>query len=197
MPRITTLITALWPVWLVAIAVPAHAQPTSGDPARLGPIRCYMAATRASNLEHLKAKQLCTGATGEAPARCLAEATDRVGLDELPAARLCQGARSTAPAICAKRLDDSTDLDTSSIVNYCAALHWPLVAAGTGGSPECLEAALDRTPLSDLEAARLCLGSESAAPVACYALGHAQTALSDLDLVDLCTTVVIAAPYAY
>ncbi len=182
---------------LVALAaVPAHGQPAAGPAdAHLGPVRCYVEATDNLHLEQLKAKQLCTGATSAAPARCLDEATDRVGsMTDLQAVRLCQTASSNAPALCAERLDDTTDLGAWAVVNYCAALRWALLPAGTGGSPACVEAALDRTLLPDHEAARLCAGSASTAPVACYELGDDQTTLSDRDLVDLCTTVVIGAP---
>lgn len=78
---------------------------------------------------------------------------------------------------------------------YCAALRWPMLPAGTGGSPACVEAALDRTTLSNSEAARLCAGSASDAPVACYELGEDETAMFGRDLVDLCAPVVIGVPY--
>lgn len=176
------------------LAAPAHAQEAATGAEPLGPIRCYVHATALSNLETLKAKQLCTGATSDAPARCFAEATDRVGMTDLDAVRLCQAATSTAPAICADRVDDTMSFVSAAIADYCAALRWPLVPAPTGGSPECLEAALDRTLLSTSEAARLCAGSASTGPIACYQQGRDETSLTDADLVDLCTTVVIA-PY--
>jgi hypothetical protein len=179
-----------------AAALIAHAQPAAAPAAaHLGPMRCYVHATDNLNLEQLKAKQLCTGATSAEPARCFDEATDRVlGMTDLQAVRLCQTATSPAPALCAERLDDTTDLGTSTVVTYCAALRWSLLPAGSGGSPACVVAALDRTLLSELEAARLCAGSASTAPVACYELGDDETTLSDADIVDLCTTVVIGAP---
>jgi hypothetical protein len=179
-----------------AAALIARAQPAAPPAdAHLGPVRCYEAAADTLQLEHLKAKQLCTGATSVAPARCFDEATDRVlGMTDLQAVRLCQTATSSAPALCAERLDDTTDLGASTIVTYCAALRWSLLPAGSSGSPACIEAALDRTLLTDYEAARLCAGSATTAPVACYELGDDQTALSDADIVDLCTTVVIGAP---
>ena len=190
------------PLGLVALAGAAaaalivHAQPAAAPAdAHLGPVRCYVAAAETLNLEQLKAKQLCTGATSAAPARCFDEATDRVlGMTDLQAVRLCQTATSPAPALCAERLDDTTDLGTSAVVTYCAALRWSLLPAGSGGSPACVEAALDRTLLTDREAARLCAGSATTAPVACYELGDDETTLSDADIVDLCTTVVIGAP---
>jgi hypothetical protein len=191
-PRITVL-------GLVAgAAATAHGQPPSGDAASLGPIRCYISATEGSYLENLKAKQLCTGAVSEAPASCYAEAAYRARLTDQDAARLCQAATSTAPALCAERLDETTALGSSSqIVDYCAALRWPMFPAPTGGSPQCIEAALSRTTLSDQEAARLCSGATTAGPVACYELGNDQTTLSDDDLVDLCTPVVIAPYYSW
>lgn len=180
---------------VAAVAGPARGQPAADRAPHLGPIRCYIDVTENAYLETQKAKQLCTGAVDEAPARCFAEATDRVAMVDLDAVTMCQAATSVAPAICAERLDDTTDLATSSIVTYCAALQWPLLPVGTGGAPACLEAALDRTTLFDPEAARLCAGSSSEGPVACYELGDAETTLSDSDLVDLCTTVVISTPF--
>jgi hypothetical protein len=189
------LVAVLGPA-AIATALIAHAQPAAAPAdAHLGPMRCYIAATGRPNLERLKAKQLCTGATSAAPAQCLVEATNRVlGMSDLQAVRLCRTATSTAPALCAERLDDTTDLGTPTIVTYCAALRWSLLPAGTGGSPACVEAARDRTRLSDREAVRLCAGSTTTAPVACYELGDDETTLSSADIVDLCTTVVIGAP---
>jgi hypothetical protein len=153
-----------------------------------------MEATERANLPTQKAKQLCIGAASEAPAWCFAEAAERVPLPEDQAIRLCMTATSTEPAACAERLDQTTPLVSSTILEYCAALRWPLYPPGTGGSPVCIQAALERTLLTENQAARLCNGSVSAAPVACFELGTAQTALADQDLVDLCTVVVIAPP---
>lgn len=184
--------------WLAAsAAVPARAQPASSDEAQVGPIRCYMEVTRISRLEQLKAKQLCLGAPDAAPARCFKEVNDRSRMTDQDGVQLCAGALSNEPALCAKRLTDTTDLASLTIVNYCEALKWPLVPVGTGGAPGCIRTALDRTSLVDTEAARLCAGSTSAAPVACYRLGRNQTSLADGDVVDLCAPVVVAAPFGW
>jgi len=180
---------------VVAAATPAHAQQAGGAP-YLGPIYCYLDATERSALETQKAKQLCVGAINVAPARCYAQAIDRALLTDLDAVRLCQMAGSTTPAACAERLRATTTLGSSAtIVDYCAAMRWTLVQSGTGGVPECIETALDRTALVNTEAARLCAGAQSTAPVACFELGRNRTALANDDLVDLCTTVVIV-PYS-
>jgi hypothetical protein len=179
---------------VTAVAAPAHGQPAADGAAYLGPIRCYIDVTENAYLESLKAKDLCTGAADEAPSRCFMEATDRVAITDPQAVSLCRATSSIAPAICAERLEDTTNLVASSIVEYCAALRWPLVPAGTGGAPECVRAALDRTTLVHDQAARLCAGSVSTAPVACFELGQEETTLFETDIVDLCAATVIATP---
>jgi hypothetical protein len=186
-PRIAAL-------WLIAmVAAPAYGQAQTGA-THLGPIQCYVHATEIAALESLNAKQLCIGATSVAPAQCFAEASDRALLSDLDAVRLCQVASSTAPAACAERLRATTALTSSPIVDYCVALRWTLVQSGTGGVPECVETALDRTALTNDDAVRLCAGAVSTAPVACYELGKNETALTNSDIVDLCTLVVLV-PY--
>ncbi|MGE0869558.1 MAG: hypothetical protein AB7P03_13415 [Kofleriaceae bacterium] len=169
----------------------AVAQGAEGDP--IAPLRCQQAAEDAG-LSDAEAIRLCLGASSDAPAQCFAQATDEADLSSFNAVRLCRMARSTTPALCALRLGDTTALDANERVSYCAALEGPLAVPPGSGSPECLEQALAAPALSDRQAAQLCRGSTSTAPLLCYEWGDANTALSTSDLVELCAPRAVWAP---
>ncbi|MGE0549981.1 MAG: hypothetical protein AB7O24_22855 [Kofleriaceae bacterium] len=184
---------ALLVIVLVACCTgsPAFAQSAQGDP--IAPIRCHQLAAEAG-LSDADAIQLCVGASSEAPARCFAQATDQAGASSFEAIRLCRLTRSTAPATCATQLADTTALDTRQRISYCAAYEGPVAAPLGAGSPECLQQALAETALSDHQAAQLCRGSASTAPIECLAWGDDTTALSTRELVELCAPRAIWAP---
>jgi hypothetical protein len=176
------------PMVITPLAAQEAAEPS------IAPMRCYLYATEAagtSGLESQKAAQLCQGATSEAPAQCFDQAVDALALSDLHAVELCRLATSAAPAACAARLDDTTNLPDNEIVSYCATDQFPLIPAQTAGSPECLEAALDRTALTEDRAVRLCRGSATTSPIDCFDLGDDETALSDDEIVDLCSATAI------
>jgi len=58
----------------------------------------------------------------------------------------------------------------------------------------CVNAALDRTMVTEQQAVRLCRGSPTKRPVACFEAGRHQTLLGTQDLVDLCAPVVRVSP---
>jgi hypothetical protein len=181
--------------FVLVASSPVSARPsTTLIPSAPGRIHCYTGATSAG-LERWKAIRLCRGATSDMPARCADAAIDRVGLSEQHAIRLCRVAKSTDPVTCAARLS-SLGLEDREVVGYCAAMPWPLVAARFRGSVECVERALDRTLLTDVEAMHLCRGSGSLAPVECFEVGDDATLLDDRDLVELCAPVMPSAPIA-
>jgi hypothetical protein len=172
----------------------ADAQPEAPAASVDGPVRCHRQATSEAGLDTLEAKLLCIGAGSAAPALCVDGAREVIGMSKLQAVLMCRGATTTEPVRCAQRLQDETTLANDAIADYCAAERWPYVASPEPGSPDCVEAALDRTALASLDATRLCRGSMSTAPVDCFLRGKEETALSNLDLVDLCAPVVV--PYA-
>jgi hypothetical protein len=183
------------PIGLALIALRAHvvdAQQSRELRTGAEPVSCYRRASDAG-LERLKALRLCVGASSDAPARCFDEAVDRIGLSDLQGIRLCRAATSIAPATCAERLDDR-GFEDLEIVDYCAALRWPLVPPGTMGTPACVQAGLDRTSLTEPQVIRLCRGSSSSASIDCFEIGDDTTLLSDRDLVALCAPVVIGTP---
>lgn len=173
-------------------ATPVRAQPRLAARAPTGPLRCYVTATRDSNLTLVQAKQLCIGAADESPARCFAQAA--ASFTDAQAVRLCAGTTSLTPASCALQLETTIHLDDASIVSYCAALRWPLVPVPEAGAPACIASARDRTMLPDHDMVRLCSGSTSTQPVDCYTWGQMNTALTDRDLIDLCQPVA-SVPY--
>ncbi len=160
----------------------------------IGPVQCHVRATDEFGLAASAAKELCVGAFDDTPARCIDQVVDRIDFVTPNAVAICRGALTTDPADCAARLEDTTDLDDSQIASSCAAQRWPFFEPPGSGSPACVEAALDRTDVSDFEAVRLCRGATSTDPVACYELGDDETALSGPDLVDLCATVATLIP---
>jgi hypothetical protein len=170
------------------IAGPAAAQPPAVPADPLGPVRCYVAANRASNLTQVQARQLCVGAIDDSAARCFAEVTDH-GFADAQGIQLCAGATSLAPATCTAHLRASTGLDDASVVAYCAALPWPLVPLAGQSASACVVAAQVSTWLPDANTVQLCSGATSAAPVACYVEGQTRTGLADQDLVELCRPV--------
>ncbi|HEX3757823.1 MAG TPA: hypothetical protein VHW23_03915 [Kofleriaceae bacterium] len=176
------------------IAGPAAAQPATVPADPLGPVRCYLAATRGSNLTQVQARQLCVGAIDESAAWCFAQVTDQ-GFADAQGIQLCAGATSLAPATCTAHLQTATGLDDASIVAYCAALPWPLVPLAGQSAPACVVAAHLHTWLPDANTVELCSGSTSDHPVACYVWGQTQTQLADQDLLDLCRPVGLY-PYA-
>lgn len=189
------LILALSLLWVGFVAARVAAQPAATEPAGLGPVRCFVTATDAANLDTLSARRLCVGAADVVPAQCFDEASDVLGLSDGEAVTLCRAARSLDPIACANNLDTMAALEDAEIVAYCAAMRWPLIAPPTAGTPACVRAALDQAELTEAEAVRLCRGSADTSPVACYAWGEAQTTVSELDLVELCAPVVVASPY--
>jgi hypothetical protein len=175
-------------------ALEAAAQPVVVD--HTAPVRCFDRVTRAETIRDSRAMQLCTGATSVAPADCFSEVDDRLMLDDRDAVRMCRMASSRAPARCAARLDATGDFANREIVDYCAAQKWPTIAAPRGGAPSCVEAALDRTFLTELQAFDLCRSSTTSGPVECFEIGKARLTLADRELVQLCAGVV-AVPYDY
>lgn len=181
-------------ILLALAARTGHAQAVQPPPADpYAALRCFDVATD-QGLDTQLATNLCVGSTNLAPIACLQEASDTLALSDLYAVRLCQQASSLAPAICADRLDD-TDLEDGEIITYCTAGTYPLVPASGGGSPGCVEAALDETLLTEDKAVRLCAGSTGLEPVMCYQVGEAELPdATDEDLIALCSLWVIATP---
>ncbi|HEU4614053.1 MAG TPA: hypothetical protein VFS15_18290 [Kofleriaceae bacterium] len=177
-----------------AQTAPGPGQPATTDATALAPVLCYEAAESSGDLPSIDAIRLCMGAANDAPARCFTEASARGTLSSLQAVTLCAMATSTEPADCARRLEETTNLPPVTVVEYCSASRWPAVASRDGGAPACLEAALDRTTLPQIDAVRLCAGSPSDAPVTCFAWGHGRLALTDADLITLCAPVVVDRP---
>jgi hypothetical protein len=190
---IAGMVTCLAAMLAMGLVVTAFAQ-TAPQVDPYAPIRCYDRVDRVENLEHLKAMELCTGAVSEAPADCYSDAEALLQFVDDDIVRMCRMATSRAPAECAAHLDETTPLVEQEIVDYCAALQWPLVAPPTGGTPECVEAALDRTTLTENRALQLCRGSSTPDPVDCFITGDNQLNLTEDDLVQLCS-LVVAYPY--
>jgi hypothetical protein len=185
--------------WVVAVLASAPssitAQPSSITiDSGLGRVRCYESAVDAG-LERRKSIRVCIGATSDTPARCAEDVSDRIGLSDEHAIRLCRTAESMAPATCGRRLA-GIGLEDRELVGYCTALAWPLVAARTAGTPACVRAGLERTPLGEVDVVRLCRGSTSLSPVECFERGDETTLLGNKDLVDLCAPVMVSAPTA-
>ena len=181
---------------LIAYAqtAPGPGQPATTEVSALAPVLCYEGAETGENLARLSALQLCVGAVSDAPARCSADASAQGSFADSQVVRLCTMATSTDPAECARRLADTTALPATTIVQYCAANPWPVVPALGSGDPACIEAALDRVGLPQLDASRLCAGSGSDAPVACFEWGDDRLAIANADLITLCAAVVVDRP---
>lgn len=174
-----------------AQTAPGPGQPATTEDAALAPVLCYEAAEAGGELVSIDAVRLCAGAPSDAPARCFTEAAGQITLSDLQAVTLCALATSTEPAQCARRLSETTNLPPTTIVQYCAASRWPVAASSDGGAPECLEAALDRTVLTQADAFRLCAGSPTDAPVTCFSWGHERLGIEDANLITLCAPVVV------
>ena len=171
------------PMWLVPVIITAF--PSGPDP---GPIACFAEATRTTGLAQADAKQLCLGAVDMSPSRCFVDAMNTGALTMAQAQQLCFGATSDAPVECTERLEERSGLVTGAIVDYCAALHWPLIPPPNGGSADCIDAA-QATGVSDTQAVQVCQGSQSTEPARCIVHGRVY-GLVDSDLVELCATLV-------
>ena len=181
-----------WP--LVALAALAAAAPPDGE-SPFAPLACYKHATDELGLTDQQSVNLCLGATSIAPVRCYQLATTQDALSDLEAIQLCKLATSEEPADCVARLTRTTGYDQATIVGYCSTATYALASPPEPGAASCIQAA-KHTLLADPDAVRLCQGSESAAPVECYAWGKAHTLLTDSDTITLCATVVpFALPY--
>lgn len=176
--------------WPLALAVLAAAAPP--DLAPFPTLACYKRASERLGLTNVQSEQLCVGATSTAPTRCYDAATHTVGLTDLDAVRLCQLATSTEPARCVAHLERTTGYDQATIVSYCTAATYALAPPPEPGAASCLVAA-KQTLLADVDSLRLCQGSRTPEPVACYRWGKDHTLLPDADLVTLCAPMV---PYA-
>lgn len=182
-------------VLLALVARTSRAQPAdalSTEP--YGALRCFELATD-GGLPSQLATSLCVGASSVAPITCFEQVSDTLALSDLFAVRLCQQATSLAPAECAARLSATEELEDGEIVAFCTAGTYPLVPASGGGSPECVEAALEETLLPEGKAIRLCAGSQGAQPVACFLAGEAALpGATDDEIIALCSLWVIATP---
>jgi len=182
-------------VLLALAARTSHAQvvqPSGADP--YGALRCFDVATD-GGLPTQLATSLCVGSSGLAPIACFEQVSDTLAFSDLSAVRLCQQATSLAPAVCADRLDDTEELVEDEIVAFCTAATYALVPASGGGAPQCVEAALEETLLTENDAVRLCAGSSDVQPVACYQVGEAELPdAADEQLIELCSLWVLATP---
>jgi hypothetical protein len=192
--RTITLLLAIAAIYVLGATTARAQSPTSGSIMEPGPGRlaCYVYATEKVRLESNKAVELCIGADSDTPARCADEALDYIGYSDLSLIELCRAARSTEPASCAARLDELGN-EQNEVVAYCAALRSPIVAVATGGAPQCVQAGIDRTNLSEESVVVLCRGSTSSTPIDCFETGEDETMLADNDLIALCSPVATLA----
>lgn len=162
----------------------------------MGAVHCYEAA-EGLGLERGKALRLCAGASGTTPARCYRLVEETGDLSELQGARLCARAVSLQPARCAQRLAETTDLSDTRIVAYCVARRYASIPPPGAGAAACIEAALERIELNQAGAARLCRGSKSVAPVACFEAGKERLlSIGEDDLISLCAPAIPGGPVA-
>ena len=174
---------------LAGAAVTARAQPTAEVPSAT--LRCYLDATGPGNLPELAAKQLCLGAASVAPARCVAQASAD-GFTTQDALRLCARATDLGPVGCERHLRATTTLSRHRAAAFCGAAHVALGPPSGPGAPACLDEARAQAVITAGQAARLCRGARSDAPVACFRYGRDRTTVDPDQLVDLCAPVVPA-----
>lgn len=151
----------------------------------LGPLACFEIAV-AQGLANQTALELCAGAISSAPGQCFALANARQDLASQQIVELCRRATSTEPLACFEELEASGGLTNDQMVGYCATRCAVGPAPSEVNNAACFAGAVETMALADQQARELCLGSQSTAPVQCFAAGEDVTALTELQLIQLC-----------
>ena len=155
----------------------------------LAPIECYnLVSPRGVSIQ--QAMELCSGATTSAPGRCFATAFDtRHDLTTSQMISLCQAATSLEPFACFQELDAQGTLTDNQMIDYCAT-KCPLgPPPEQSRDPQCMGQALERTTLTDRQAADLCRNARNAGPVECFMVGEATTGISESQLLTFCAQI--------